>query len=75
MDIYTSTEKISMVYAFIEKISIVYAFIFVVIYISHSLILRNYRMTKTKFYFCITRANLICCMFVAWNFYELFARN
>ena len=31
MDIYTSTEKISMVYAFIEKISIVYAFIFVVI--------------------------------------------
>lgn len=73
MDIYTSTEKLSMVYAFIEKISMVYAFSFVVIYILHSLILRNYRMTKNKFYFCISRASLICCMFVAWNFYELFA--
>lgn len=73
MDISTSTEKLPMVYAAIEQIAIVYAFIFVVIYISHSLILRNYRMTKTKFYFCITRANLICCIFVAWNFYELFA--
>lgn len=75
MDICTSTEKISMVYAFIEKISMVYAFSFVVIYILHSLILRNYRMTKNKFYFCMSRANLICCMFVAWNFYELFAGN
>ena len=73
MDICTSSEKISMVYAAIEQIAIVYAFIFVVIYISHSLILRNYRMTKNKFYFCISRANLICCIFVAWNFYELFA--
>ena len=72
MDICTSSEKISMVYAAIEQIAIVYAFIFVVIYISHSLILRNYRMTKNKFYFCISRANLICCIFVAWNFYELF---
>lgn len=73
MDISTSTEKLPMVYAAIEQIAIVYAFSFVVIYILHSLILRNYRMTKYKFYFCITRANLICCMFVAWNFYELFA--
>lgn len=75
MDIYTSTEKISMVYAFIEKISIVYAFSFVVIYILHSLILRNYRMTKNKFYFCISRASLICCVFISWNFFELFAMN
>ena len=73
MEIWTLSEKISMVYAAIEQIAIVYAFIFVVIYISHSLILRNYRMTKNKFYFCITGANLICCIFVAWNFYELFA--
>lgn len=73
MDIYTSTEKLSMVYAFIEQIAIVYAFSFVVIYILHSLILRNYRMTKNKFYFCISRASLICCMFISWNFYELFA--
>lgn len=73
MDIYTSAEKISMVCAAIEKIAIVYAFSFVVIYISHSLILRDYRMTKNKFYICISRASLFCCMFVAWNFYELFA--
>lgn len=57
----------------IEKIAIVYALSFVFIYISHSLILRDYRMTKNKFYICISRASLICFMFVAWNFYELFA--
>lgn len=37
----------------IEQIAIVYALSFVFIYISHSLILRDYRMTKINFTFVL----------------------